>query len=290
MPALNTSLCFLSACFVCAAATAFQASAGEWPQILGPDRNGIAADDETLADEWPAEGPYTLWQRDVGRGYAGVAVAEKRTLLFHRVGENEVTEALDAATGKTLWTDEHPTKFKPEVGSGDGPLCVPVIQGGRVFTFGAEGVLTCLDAATGKRPGDDFNARGTWEETGLLLAKPVPERPAVGPWREFLDQGYAPDLSAVEIVARAVTPPMLAKRFDTWFLMANAEALVSLDRQPDCGELEEIAWVDFDDAIALPLPMVTRTMITEAVQRMEDPSRPQPYMRFGSKKTKMSFL
>ena len=151
MPALNSSLCFLSACCVYAAASAFQASAGEWPQILGPDRNGIAADDEVLTDVWPADGPYTLWQRDVGRGYAGVAVADKRTLLFHRVDNNEVTEALDAATGKTLWTDQHPTKFKPEVGGGDGPLCVPVIQGGRVFTFGAEGVLTCLDAATGKR-------------------------------------------------------------------------------------------------------------------------------------------
>ena len=151
MPALNTSLYFLSACCVYAAASAFQASAGEWPQILGPDRNGIAADDEVLTDVWPADGPYTLWQRDVGRGYAGVAVADKRTLLFHRVDNNEVTEALDAATGKTLWTDQHPTKFRPEVGGGDGPLCVPVIQGGRVFTFGAEGVLTCLDAATGKR-------------------------------------------------------------------------------------------------------------------------------------------
>ena len=85
MPALNMSLCFWSACCVYMAAAAFQASAGEWPQILGPDRNGIAADDETLADEWPVDGPYTLWQRDVGRGYAGVAVAEKRTLLFHLV-------------------------------------------------------------------------------------------------------------------------------------------------------------------------------------------------------------
>ena len=46
---------------------------------------------------------------------------------------------------------------------------------------------------------------------------------------------------------------MLAKRFDTWFLMADAERLVSLERKPDCGELEEIAWVDFDEAIALPL-------------------------------------
>jgi outer membrane protein assembly factor BamB len=151
MPALNMRLCFVSACCIYAAAAASQASAGEWPQILGPDRNGIAAADEVLTDEWPVDGPYTLWQRDVGRGYAGVAVADKRTLLFHRVDDNEVAEALDAATGKTLWTAEHPTKFKPEVGGGDGPLCVPVIQGGRVFTFGAEGVLTCLDSATGKR-------------------------------------------------------------------------------------------------------------------------------------------
>ena len=132
--------------------------------------------------------------------------------------------------------------------------------------------------------------RETYEEAGLLLAKPVPPRPVAGPWREFLSHGAAPDLEALQIVARAVTPAMLAKRFDTWFLMAEAEHLISLDRQPDCGELEEIAWVDFDEAIALPLPSVTRTVIGEAIQRLEDPSRPQPFMRFGAKKTKLSHL
>jgi outer membrane protein assembly factor BamB len=127
------------------------ARAGDWPQILGPNRNGIAADDETLADEWPKEGPYTLWQRDVGSGHAGVAVVDKRVFLFHRVDNEEVTEALDAATGKTLWTAAHPTSFKPEVGTGNGPLCVPVVQDGKVFTFGAQGMLTALDAATGRQ-------------------------------------------------------------------------------------------------------------------------------------------
>jgi outer membrane protein assembly factor BamB len=151
MPALNRIFGFPVFCCLLVAVAGLEAAAGDWPQILGPDRNGIAAADEVLADEWPADGPYTLWQRDVGRGYAGVAVAEKRTLLFHRVDGNEVTEALDAATGKTLWTDEYPTNFTPDVGSGDGPLCVPVIQNGRVITFGAEGVLTCLESATGKR-------------------------------------------------------------------------------------------------------------------------------------------
>ena len=141
----------LAAVVLAALATSAAAVAGEWPQILGPDRNGIAAADEILADEWPAEGPYTLWQREVGSGYAGVAVADKKTILFHRVEDKEVVEGLDAATGRTLWTDSYPTSFTPEVGSGDGPLCVPVVHTGRVITFGAQGILTCLDAATGKR-------------------------------------------------------------------------------------------------------------------------------------------
>jgi len=132
--------------------------------------------------------------------------------------------------------------------------------------------------------------RETFEEAGLLLAKKAPPRPGVGPWREFLAQGALADLEAMEIIARAVTPPMLAKRFDTWFLMADAERLISLDRQPDCGELEEIAWVDFDDALGLELPMVTRTMIKEAVLRLDDPERPSPYMRFGVKGHKLGHL
>lgn len=122
--------------------------------------------------------------------------------------------------------------------------------------------------------------RETFEEVGLLLARPAEPRPAVGPWREFLAQGAAPDLAALDIVARAITPPTVGKRFDTWFLMAEAEHLVSLERQADCGELEEIAWVEFDEALALPLPSVTRMMIREAVARLDNPNRPQPFLRF----------
>ena len=122
--------------------------------------------------------------------------------------------------------------------------------------------------------------RETWEEAGLLLAKAAPGRPAVGPWREFVAQGALADLQALDVIARAITPPAVGKRFDTWFLLADAERLMSFDRQPDCGELEEIAWVDFDEAQALPLPSVTRMMLKEAVLRMDDPSRPKPFLRF----------
>jgi len=122
--------------------------------------------------------------------------------------------------------------------------------------------------------------RETWEETGLLLARPAPPRPAAGPWRDFVEQGALADLGALDVVARAITPPSVGKRFDTWFLLADAERLMSLERQADCGELEEIAWVDFDEAQSLPLPTVTRVMLKEAVLRMDDPSRPKPFMRF----------
>lgn len=123
--------------------------AGEWPQILGPDRNGIAAADERLAESWPADGPRVVWRREVGSGYAGVAVADNRVLLFHRLGDEEVVEALDADTGRPLWRAAHASTFTPQVGGGNGPLCVPLVYDGRVIVFGARGVLRCLDAATG---------------------------------------------------------------------------------------------------------------------------------------------
>jgi 8-oxo-dGTP pyrophosphatase MutT (NUDIX family) len=124
--------------------------------------------------------------------------------------------------------------------------------------------------------------RECWEETGLLLAKPAPARPGAGPWREFLAQGALPDLDALEIVARAITPSAISKRFDTWFLMADAGRLLSLERQPDCGELEEIAWFDFDEARALKLPNVTGAVLTEAAARLDDPKRPRPFWRRGA--------
>lgn len=132
--------------------------------------------------------------------------------------------------------------------------------------------------------------RETWEEAGLLLAVPAPARPAAGPWREFVAQGMLADLEAMDVVARAITPPAVGKRFDTWFLTADAERLSSLERQADCGELEEIAWVDFDEAMALPLPTVTRMMIKEAVARMEDPSRPKPFLRYKDRGMRPSAL
>lgn len=141
-----------------------EAPAGEWPQILGPDRNGVAAADERLAATWPAGGPRLVWRRTVGAGVAGVAVAGGRVYLFHRVDDRETLESLEATTGKTLWNDSHPTTFRPQVGGSDGPLCTPLVHEGRVVIFGAQGVLACVDTATGRR----LWSRDTHREFGAL--------------------------------------------------------------------------------------------------------------------------
>jgi len=128
------------------------AIAGDWPQILGPGRDGHAAADERLAPDWPDNGPRVGWSRDVGAGYAGIVVAAGRAFLFERVDDRERVVALEATTGRQLWEEPgHATAFQPQVGGGDGPLCTPVVAGDRLVVFGAAGVLACLDSATGRR-------------------------------------------------------------------------------------------------------------------------------------------
>jgi 8-oxo-dGTP pyrophosphatase MutT (NUDIX family) len=132
--------------------------------------------------------------------------------------------------------------------------------------------------------------RETFEEVGLLLAHRAPPRPGNGAWREFLAHGALPDLAALDFVARAVTPPALAKRFDARFFMANAEHLVSLERQGDCGELDEIAWFDLEEALELDLPSVTRFMLREIPLRLADPGRPVPSLRFARGRQRLAHL
>jgi 8-oxo-dGTP pyrophosphatase MutT (NUDIX family) len=132
--------------------------------------------------------------------------------------------------------------------------------------------------------------RETFEEVGLLLATPAAPRVAAGPWREFLQLGALPDLSALDFVARAVTPPMLPKRYDARFFMADAARLISLERQPDCGELDEIAWFGLDAALALDLPTVTRFVLREVPKRLVAPTLPAPSLRFARGKQQLIHL
>ena len=124
--------------------------ATDWPQHLGPERNGIYRG-APLAEDWPAGGPRAVWRKNVGEGFAAPVVAQNRLFLFHRLNGNEVLDAIDARTGTSLWRYQYPTAYRDDFGFDEGPRAAPVVTDTTVFTFGAEGQLHAVDVTNGQR-------------------------------------------------------------------------------------------------------------------------------------------
>lgn len=127
--------------------TSLALSAADWPQFLGPTRDGVYAGNDIAASPKPV----LLWKRDVGQGFSAPVVAEGKLILFHRNGNKETVEAFDPATGKRIWATDSPTAYRDDFGFDEGPRATPAVAGGRVYTHGADGFLQALDLAKGKR-------------------------------------------------------------------------------------------------------------------------------------------
>ena len=145
-----------------AALAATAARADDWPQWMGPQRDGVWREDGIL-DKFPAGGPKVLWKQPCGVGYSGPSVAGGKLYLPDFVPADKLPEGgfakgrftgqerlvcRDAASGKELWVDAYPAAYT--ISYPGGPRCHPTIDGGKVYTLGAMGDLRCLDAATGK--------------------------------------------------------------------------------------------------------------------------------------------
>ncbi len=128
----------------------FAAHAADWPGFLGPQGDGTSPE-TGLLDAFPAGGPTILWQTNIGTGYSAPSVRAGQLVLFHRLGDQEVVEAFDAATGKPRWRHGYPTAYIDPFGYNNGPRCAPLLTTNRCYTFGAEGKLTCLDLASGRQ-------------------------------------------------------------------------------------------------------------------------------------------
>ena len=140
----------LSIALMAGGALAAQAPAPDWPQFLGPTRNGVYSG-PPLADTWGPSGPRIVWRKQIGQGFAGPAVVGNRVILFHRVGNEEVVESLDAPSGTSMWRYAYPTRYRDDFGFDEGPRAGPVVSDGVIYTFGAEGQLHAIDLVKGTR-------------------------------------------------------------------------------------------------------------------------------------------
>ena len=102
-----------------------------------------------LLSAWPSGGPKVIWKKQIGTGYSAPSIRDGRLVLFHRIGNKEIVEALDAKTAKPIWRHASPTRYRDPFGYNNGPRCTSLLAEKYCFTFGAEGVLLCLDIKTG---------------------------------------------------------------------------------------------------------------------------------------------
>ena len=58
--------------------------ADDWPQWLGPQRDGVWRE-SGLLEAFPKSGPVIAWRTSIGSGYAGPAVANGRVYVADRV-------------------------------------------------------------------------------------------------------------------------------------------------------------------------------------------------------------
>lgn len=123
--------------------------AQDWPQWRGPDRDGIVSGFDAPG-QWPAE-LTQKWSVAVGSGDSTPALVGNKLYVSTRQGDEEVTLCLNAASGKELWKDKYQAQaVRRPADSHPGPRSSPAVADGKVVTLGVGGVLSCLDAATGK--------------------------------------------------------------------------------------------------------------------------------------------
>ncbi len=129
--------------------SAYSCLGADWPQFLGPNGNGTSSETGLLA-KWTEEGPPLVWEKKIGSGYGAPSVLGHVLVFQHRQGDEEKVEAVEAATGKGLWSYSYPSHFIDPYGYNNGPRSSPLLTTNRCYTLGAEGKLLCLDLNSGK--------------------------------------------------------------------------------------------------------------------------------------------
>src|SRR6266545_3043263 len=119
------------------------AAAADWPQWLGPHRDGSSTEKVV---PWK-QAPKVLWRKPVGEGHSSPVVAAGKVFLHTKVKgkDQEELSAYDDRSGERLWHTMYPRESFISL-FGNGPRATPAVVKDRVYTFGITGVLTCFDA------------------------------------------------------------------------------------------------------------------------------------------------
>ena len=119
----------------------------DWPQYLGPDRNGISTQTGILRS-WPENGPEVLWTVDVGIGFGGPVIKDGKVYLLDRDDKvGDIMRCFDFSNGDELWRYAYDA---PGSVMFPGSRSVPTVDGNYIYSCGHNGDLYCIDINTHK--------------------------------------------------------------------------------------------------------------------------------------------
>ena len=125
------------------------AASNDWPRFLGANIDGISSETGILKD-WSAGKLKLLWQTDIGEGYSMCSVAQGLVYQFDKSNELGRLRCIDVISGETQWKFEYESNYRDLYGYDAGPRSSPLIDGDRIYLFGVEGMLICLDKTSHK--------------------------------------------------------------------------------------------------------------------------------------------
>lgn len=156
--------------------------ADDWPQYLGPQRDGVWREDNVNLDIQTTS-PKLIWSTPINSGYSGPSIANDRVFVMDRKSEvfdtkvvpganlnfaraviegRERVLCLNASNGEIIWSHGYEITYTSTFPYAIGPRTTPLVDGQLLYTLGAEGDLRCLEVRTGdvvwkKNFFDDFN-------------------------------------------------------------------------------------------------------------------------------------
>jgi outer membrane protein assembly factor BamB len=132
------------------AETGSQTSGEDWPTFLGASGDGKSSETGLIVP-WPLHGPRIVWTRKLTESYGIGSVSRGKYYQFDYAAGHAFLLCLNATTGEQLWRFSYESNYTDMYGYNSGPRCSPVIDDDRVFLYGVEGMLQCLDANSGRK-------------------------------------------------------------------------------------------------------------------------------------------
>lgn len=243
---------------------------GYWPEVTGV----------RLARNWQSHPPQEVWRREIGAGWSAFAVVGDYAVTQEQRGEQEIVSCYRVSDGQVVWAHADAARFDPADFQGGlggiGPRATPTIDGDRVFTQGATGIVNCLDARTGEAIWSHDTAKETgadvvvWGKSGsplvvdelVIVSVGAPNDPAAR--REFDSSLVAYDRETGEVrwaagnrQASYASPIVATLAGERQVIVVN-EGYVTAHRASDGTVLWERPWSDENDGNASttqPIPL-----------------------------------